>query len=365
MKVERLYEIALDLRTDFRTTNILAAMDSLVNALQSQINSPNSNHQEHILNQLDTLTEAAATSRVNTYAPSWINMLEEMGIDEYFGNRLAERITEITKKKKITPTEMHAEINGLKKNLYNISNSISALVESLNYLEFKPDTLAAGGYEISVTIPRTAVQNELGKFGKELGYLERIFGVFSEIVTGSREPSQLRAISSTDPTIFIGSLPAVCAAFVFALERCVAIYNGILDIRIKQQELKKLEMPETIISELSRIIITKMEEGLCAIRQEIKDIHFNKIEEKRHTELSKELHDALKGIMSRLEAGYGFDARGEPVEEVLGTDGQKTIKHDTHYQAVKEARGKIRIFKPQGEPLLGLPRPSNDDAGDS
>lgn len=368
MKVERLYEIALDLKADFKATKIISITDALVNALQSQVSNPNPEHQRQISTYRDELISALKSSRVNIYPESWTKHLDEMGVRKYLGNALADLIHAIISRNQITTNDALNEISEIKSQLDIVSNSINNLINAFKYFEFEAEALEAGQYEISVSIPREAIHNELGRLGKELSRLERIFGVFTEITTGSRAPFQLRALSTTDPTVFLDSIPAVAAAFSIALERCVALYNGGLKIIISHKELRDNGVPIDKLSGLKERISTTILEGLNEIALEIENEHFVNVPVTRTTELSKELREALKDIAARLDEGYGFDVRGETTEEASDStpenaEGEHQEKRlDINYQIVSEARRKIRRFKPQPEAILGLPKPSNDDA---
>jgi hypothetical protein len=369
MKVEHLYEIALDLQADLKETNIISIMNELLIALQNQIDAPNPTYQEQISNHKEKLSEALKLSRINNYPPSWNIPLEAMDIKEYVGCTLDQKISNILSKNQITVNDAHKEILQQKDIVETISTSIDNLILSLKYLEFTPDVLNAGEYEISIMIPRAAVHNEVGRLGKELELLNKIFGVFSEIATGSREPFKLRSISTTDPTVFIESLPAVALLVAAAIERCVVVYNGVLDIVIKHKEMSGMNIPDKVLNLLKEHITTEIDKGLKEIVNQIESENFQNIPAGRKNELRTELSKAIKDIATRLDNGYCFDVRGEPPipdnNPVDENDVQVENKSEKTYWLVSEARKNIRFFKSQGEPILGLPKPINDSVDES
>lgn len=75
------------------------------------------------------------------------------------------------------------------------------------------------------------MSNDLRTFALELHRLDRTFGVFSELATGTREGFQVRSISSTDLTVFVDAAPEIAACTAIAVERVVALYKKLLEIR--------------------------------------------------------------------------------------------------------------------------------------
>ena len=81
-------------------------------------------------------------------------------------------------------------------------------------------------------VPRAVVRNRLDLFARELVVLEKIFGVLSELATGSRPSFQIRTFSSSELTIVFASMPAVAAAIALAVERVITTYKRLLEIRL-------------------------------------------------------------------------------------------------------------------------------------
>lgn len=67
----------------------------------------------------------------------------------------------------------------------------------------KLESLAAGESELAVLIPRSFVDNRLDEFAEELRKENQIFGVFSELATGSRPGFGIRSISSSDLSMLL------------------------------------------------------------------------------------------------------------------------------------------------------------------
>lgn len=367
MRVERLHELAIELGADLKTSNMPTLISSLAVALQNQVKTPNPNFQAEITSLRQKIEEATSKSVTNNYSPSRISELAELKLDKFFGNSLAAWLKEIFERNQITFDIAQKEVAFIQDRLAQIQNSLKNLVGSLKFLGFGTEKLKPNEYEIAILIPRRAVDNDLGEFGRELNRLDRIFGTFCEVVTGSREHFRIRAIASSELSVFLDSIPAVAAFVALAIERAVKLYETILNIRRLRQQLVIGETPQHITDELQKYIEEKIKEGMQDQAAAIENEYFAKIEKNRQNELRKMLVDALDEIAARIDEGYGFDVRGEPEPEPKDSAAEndqsklERRERDRIYEIVAAARQQIKLFKPEGDPVLRISRQRRDE----
>lgn len=356
MKTERLLELALDLKADLSQTNIIALIDQLTAALQNQINGSNPAAQQATSQHLKTIETNLEKSRVNDYPPSWLRELEELKLANYFGSPLMAWIKSILERNQITVHDALNEIKTIRERLSTVSTSLNNLTSSLQDLGFQAEALQPNQYEVAVEIPRPAVKNELGELGKELGKLDRIFSIFSEIATGSRTRFQIRAIASSELSVFLNSVPAGAAMIALAIERMVTVYEKVLHILTLHRDLAQTDVPKNLLDGIQEHVEKTVQDGIEQYAKEFEEKYFEKVPKGRRPELSNELRSTLAEIAKRLDAGYGFDVRGGPTPQP--TKGKEPSSEELELQKyreiVGETRQRIRFFKPEGEPILKL-----------
>lgn len=363
MKTERLLEIAKDLQADLQTTNIINLLDQLIAALQNQINSPNAQHQETISTTLKTIQTNLDESRVNTYPVSWMREIERLDISKFFGGNLAEWLKSSFERNQIIITETLKQVQFIRTRLNAIQTSISQLISSLAELHIQTEELQSGEYEITIEIPREAVNNEIRELGKEFERLDRVLSVFSEIATGTREPFHIRAIASSQLMALLDSVPATAAMVALALERMVTVYEKVLHILTMYKSLAQTDLPKEVLDKIQDHVAVSVKSGIEDYAKELELTRFEKVPQARRAELGTELRMALSEIARRLDEGYGFDVRGGPVppEDKAKPDDAAKVEVRKFQTIVNNARQRIRLFKPQGEPILRLPAAPDAD----
>jgi hypothetical protein len=363
MRVEHLLEIAQRLKKFYKESSVVSRLEKLRASIETQANSPSAENAAAISTAKGDLVQALHAADINEWPVSWREELSELNLDGWVGSDLARQIDDIVARNSITISEALAEVTNIKETVEKDSSVITQLVSSLTHLEFEADELSPGEFEISVKIPRPAVDNAFDQLGREFVKLDRIFGVFAEIVTGSREQFKIRGISTSDPTVYLNSIPAVAAAIALALERAVALYERILNIRKAHQELANSKLPQKVLDSVLDHVEKTIKDGLEEHAKSVEREFFKKLDVNRRPEMAQELRRALWDLARRVDQGYEFDVRGKPEEVVPTEEGQPPPQDPEsmkYFRIVEEARRKIQYFESEDEPVLRLSKPSND-----
>ena len=144
---------------------------------------------------------------------------------------------------RICPNEFKKAANKVFTN--TIGLEIDDLISGFEGLNIGADDIEPGECEIGVLVPRDYVKNLLNDFGEELIELNKILSVFAELSTGSRAGFEIREISSSDLSVFLDLAPAVGACLAVSIERIVALYKKLLEIRKLHNELKEQGVPKS------------------------------------------------------------------------------------------------------------------------
>jgi hypothetical protein len=358
VNVERLNEIATALRADLSRTDILSQLQQLVSALQNQVNQPGQPLYEQQVSQFyESLRAALAESAINSFSPTWHQVLEELGVADFLGEQLEYRISDIFSRNKITPTIAQQELQQILTKLQELMSSLDQLLAAFRQLQVDSEGLEQGDCEVGILVPRSFVDNRLDKFSDELAELNRIFGVFAEISTGSRPGFEIRTISSSALTIFLNAAPVVGACISVAIERIISLYKQLLEIRKLQGELKKQGMEKKDLKGIEDHANNLMEKGIETLVQDLlKEFHVGQ-DIGRKNELSIELKYSLTKVANRVDRGFNIEVRmAEPEETAADTEtDEKQADAIKNYARIHGASETLQFLRLDGDPILSLP----------
>ena len=272
------------------------------------------------------------------------------------GNNLLSRIQEIFQRNQITPSVAFEELQSLHKEIAARKTSLEQLVASLEQLEIGAEELEPGQCEVGVLVPRLAVNNRLNEFANDLNELNKIFGAFSELTTGTRPGFEIRSISSSDLNVFLQMLPVVAAGIAVTIERIVGLYKQILEIRKLHGELKNQGIPNKELKGVLHHANNMMKEGIEQLIAELLDKYYDNKDKGRRNELGTELRFSLNKIAKRIDKGYSVEVRVQPIsdEEQAAKEGGESLEDAEHIQVILAASKNLEFLRLEGEPILTL-----------
>ena len=359
MNAERLHALALEIQKELVQTNQVNLVNQLIQHLQNQVNQPNQpQHQQNVSNTLKTLFSNLKSASSNNFPPTWKQIIQEVGARDLLGVNLLEKIEEIFSRNQITPSIALTELQKIQKTLQSFHNAINNLIASFKVLNIGADELMDGECELGILIPRKYVDNQLKHFGEELEELNKILGVFAEIATGSRPGFEIRQISSTDLTVFLDIVPQIGACLALAIERIVALYKNLLEIRKLHNELKQ-RVPEENLEGIEKYANSFMADAIEKIVPEIIEKFYKSQDDQRKNELSNELLVSLKRIANRIDRSFNFEIRVKPPEKESEEESDEATQE--YFKIIVDSTKELIFLKEEGEPILSLPEPNNDE----
>jgi hypothetical protein len=244
-----------------------------------------------------------------------------------------------------------------------LSSAIDQLLASLKILKIGSEELAQGECELGVLVPRAFLDNRLDRFADELEELNQIFGVFAEISIGSRPGFEIKTISSTDLSVYLEVSAVVGACIAAAIERIVALYRQLLEIRKLQGELEKQGLEKRNLKGIEDHANGVMELGIDKLVKEIVAEYLPKGDSARKNELSIELKFSLKKIANRIDRGFNIEVRMEEPEVSSESPEETSAEHTALLKAhskVAQASENMQFLKLEGEPILRLSEGKTD-----
>ena len=362
MNAERLHAVALAICDDLKSTKTPQLLEQLRNGLQNQVNQPQQpSYQQQVSDTLKKLSDSLADAEANDFTPVWQQAVDELGAAQLLGNVLMERVREVFERNQITPSVALEEITEIHKEADALQKSITQLVTAMEQLNIGSEELDPGECELGLLIPRDSIKNKLEAFSSELDILNKTFNTFSELASGSRPGFNIRTISSTDLTVFLDLAPEICACVAIAIERIVALYKQLLEIRVLRDKMSDQGLTDKSLQGVDAHANSHMKEGIEKVIAELIEKYAVKHDEGRKNELRTELRHALNRIANRVDRGYNFEVRVEPLAEPDEDEKDKQKDVREILSTALEAAQKIQFLEPGGNPILALPEPVDDE----
>ncbi|AFY30138.1 hypothetical protein [Cyanobium gracile] len=360
MNAERLHAIALTLQKELSSSQTLNKFDRLIQALANQVSQPSQpQYQQETSDSLKDLLKTLDVAESNNFSPAWRESLADLGLTGLLGQDLALQINYVFERNQITPAVAQSELQSLRETLQMFSTAIDQIVSSFYSLGVGREDLEPGECEVGILVPRNFVNNQLGTFGDELKELNKIFGVFSELATGSRPGFAIKTISSSELTVFLEAASAVGACIALGLERILELYKKLLEIRKIQAELSSLGLEKKNLKGIEEHSNAMMGKGIEEIASHLISEFHRSADNGRKNELKVELKYALNKISNRIDCGFNFEIRMQaPVQDEADREGEDSDDYELsekHYKDIAAAAKTLQFLKLEGDSILHLP----------
>jgi hypothetical protein len=138
------------------------------------------------------------------------------------------------------------------------------------------------------------------------------------------------------------------------IERIVALYKQLLEIRKLHGELEKAGVPAQNLKGVEEHANAFMEKGIEAASKEILDSYDGKGDKHRRNELEVELRTSMNQLAKRIDRGFNISVRAS--EEAGEADGNENDQNAAKHMAVVKANEQaIQYLRVGGTPILSLP----------
>lgn len=353
MNTEKLHAIALEIKADIEQLQVVQLLQQLTSHLQNLVNQPQqAQHQQNLSNVRNSLLQKLSESRVNEFSPAWYQALEEIGICDYLGNNLADKISAIFAENQITPQVALQEIQKLHQKETEILTNLTNMVNAFSYLKIGKELLPSGEGEVGILLPREYIDNRFDKLAREFKELNGILMVLSEVGTGTAEHFELRQLSTTDPLVTLGASLAALSTIAIAIRPIISAYKEILEVRLLHAKLAEMKVEPKRLKGIEEHAEEIMGKAIEKIRDEL--IGSSPIAEKgRKNELSNALGMALSKLANRIDRGFNIEVRVAPVE--LNEESEEESEDTKNVRAIEGAMKEMKFMNIDGKPILHLP----------
>ncbi len=351
MNVERLYEIVTYLRQMDSQTGIQSRLTELRDHLSNLASQPqNQTHQSNVVSALNNLEIAFANFQEKT-TPAQEALVREINGERFFSAALPQEIRRDLSQNAITPAAVSGEVNRLTSERQAYLSKLENVEQGLVALGVKGEDPNPGDVELGILVPRSLFENNLGSLAKELGVVNRIIQIFTEVTTGQAHPTEVREISTSDPVFFLSAPVVAVLAIGKVVDWLTNKWKEIEEIRKLRAETRKLGIEAAI-----KPIDEKIQSTIEASVQEQKNDLIKSYEgdRNRRNELESGLQWALESLIARIERGLTVEVRIlAPPQEAIGDDGAAETKMYADIAALSHKLQFVQIC--QEQPILPLP----------
>jgi len=358
MRVGKLHA-AIDLiAEEFDEYEIEQKLTKLQSALNNSVSLPNEQNTQAFREKYAEIGETLKSCETNNATPTQRRIFDEIGATQYIGNGIWEKISKIIADNNITPANALQEIITLNKKVHSFHESVKRLNNEFGNLDLEYDDLESGEAEIGIAIPPEIVKSNLEGLQEEIHEFDRAFKTFRELSGESIESSKIRSISSSDFQLFLESTPVVAVVLAATIERIVAIYKNVLEIKKIKEDLAKQKVPKEATKGIEDYEKQVVDKELEELSKSLLDENYKGKDDGRKNELENALRISLRFLAGRIDHGVLVEVRvAEPKEPEQGEDlkeGKKpTTKEIKAYEKQKEL---VESINRSGRALAQLKR---------
>ena len=354
MNAERLHAIALALNQELSKSDTPGKLQQLINALQQVVNQPHPTHQQNLSQALKAMYASVTDAPSDKFSPAWRQIVAELNGDKLVGQALKSAIENTFSQNQITPAVALEELQAIYKRLQEFKNALDQVLAAFKHLRIGDEKLTPGDCEIGILVPRNAVGNKLLDFANELKELGFILNTFAEVATGHKDELQIRTLSSSDLLVYLQAAAPYAACVAVCVERVVALYKQLLEIRKLRQEIQKQGVPDDDTSGIEKYANQLMDNGIDKIAVEVVNQYHKKDDTGRKNELKNAVRISLNKLANRIDHGFNIEVRVAPLPKVKDEE-----KQDENLQksisAIQAATSNMQFMKLEGQPILRLP----------
>ena len=384
MNLERFHNILSTAWNDINDSEEIIYIRDLANHLQQLTEEPaDADHQKNVVQSRSALFEVLQSSPSNDYPPSWKNILQGYGLSYYLAENVLAAVNKAFAGNDITPQAVYETLRLVHSEFVELHEVTGRILVGFDKLDVETEYLEEGDVEIAYTVPRELYEGSPSKLGKEFREIELLLKPFAEMAMGHAQEFKVRSISSSDFMIVLGvagvsilGAAKVVRLIAAAVLDIIVAYKNVVEIRLMKSKLADIDgasdQRDAATAALEALVQAKIDTGMAGAAGRLFE-KFNAIkDEGRANEIRNHVELNMKKIAARIDHGFEIETRmGELPEPKLegelgegegdGVDGQGIERLREVLETISAAHREQLTFEREGEPILSLPDPSDDE----
>ncbi len=220
MDIQKLYKVAKDIIGEFTANDVSGNLTNLSTYI-AQNTTAGFDSAKEITDKLDTVFEESVT---NHYAPTYLEMVEQLGATDYVGSGGKVALNRVLNS---SPLNLVSSLEAYVTAFSQLVPRLNKLIESLNEIGVKPYEFDL--YEIGYVIP--VELNDLGDISKRLTHYNKFISLSSAIAGEKDNTVHLSRVGNGTLEFFVLSGIGIAKVVDTVLKEVVVLYQEVLKIK--------------------------------------------------------------------------------------------------------------------------------------
>lgn len=361
MHAERLYSIALDTTDAFHQAGIINLLDGLIqDVTKRQANPADASLDQKVSDDAKQLFAALDALKTRDFPPTWRKVMEEeLGQRMLFPDAIRNSV-EGAFQKKIMDSDLLESLKRLRKEIQSNLDRLTKLHDALDQIGLGTDDLESGQVEFDVAMPREAISDDVGGFGKLLTQLNKELLVLTQILAEPAPRLTINTISTNDFSLAINfdvNLADVVLFILLALGQARGRAKAALDA-LSTEALKGL--PEQILAQSKEWAKTLIKDEIGKIVERLPLECPDSVDAAKLDNQKAPVRAAIEWIESKQELGFNMDVRsGEPPAEPKAEEGEEhpapaLLAKRAKFLRIADRATQLKVIERQSEPILSI-----------
>ena len=308
MEAEKLMNVLEDIINEITNTDIQGEINILINSIQQ-------NQSKDVDSSLGNIKKFFTNSTFNEYSLSNYKILEYIKGDKYYGNSGWDNFNEILNK---TPYDNNQTIANLQKYVKDRSEFIvivTPIRDNFKKLKIDPHFYSDNIFEMGLLIPEKVSENKIKFLIKHLSKWDRLIKTAKELTGQGVIDTKLTMINKGSLEFFSELTPEIAMYFSIILEKLVALYLKLKDIREASDTISELGGPKQQ-KEIQKFEKENINKTVDSISQElIKKFADKKIESGRLNEITVAVKGDIMYVAKALDDGLFIEINPPEISE--------------------------------------------------
>lgn len=307
MDTQKLYRVAKDIIGEFTDNDISGHLSNLSTYI-AQNTTAGFDSAKEITETLDTIFKESVT---NQYAPTYLEIVEQLGATNYIGNGGKAALDQVLSS---SPLNLVASLQEYVTTFSQLVPKLKKLIESLDEIGVEPYVIDQ--YEIGYIIP--ADLNDLEEIAKRLKHYNKFIALSSTIAGETDNTVHLSRVSNGSLEFFVLGGVGVAKIVDKVLKRVIEFYAKLQEIKEISAKIDNINANTLKTKAEALKIMTSMEKELSesfveeTVGQAIDDYNGNKDQK---AEIGVQLGVTIKLLLKDIQNGIKVEVTPPEVEE--------------------------------------------------
>lgn len=301
MDASRLHAVLQDIRGEYDRLSVNNLVQQLIATLDQIAAAPaDTAHMAAYKAARNVLIETLREAPSNRLSPTKTMLCKQIGAIAFAGTGLLERVDDALRENLVTPQAAAAAVRAIQSDTNRFMTMAAELMKGLDALGIRPDSVAPGEMEVGLSLPRIDEVAGIKNLATDLKRLDETLMQFAQITGANLDSSKLTRLASNDWQVFLSVTPEIAACVAFGIERIVALYKNLLEIRKLKRDAEEKKMPQEILDLMQQQIDSRVKEGIEQAANELVEKFAD--QSKRHGREIPEMKNAAKQGLTYLAA---------------------------------------------------------------